>query len=349
MMRVAIAALSARGAMGQYLEILGVELSKLVDLHMFVPIHFNGAEKGGATIHYFVTGPRRFQALQRFANPLAALTTWRQIRETAPDLLHIFNGEGYPWALVWAWQAERQRIPMVVTVHDPEPHPGNFWESLNAALRPFVIKRARSVHVHSACFADTILAQGAKSVVVIPHGSLAARFVRYRRPGVPRERMVLFFGRLEWYKGIDVFVEAIIALDGKFRAVIAGPGRLSGPLLNKIQSRPDLFNLRASYLSDAEVADLFQRASVCVLPYRQASQSSIPLIAAAFGTPVVATAVGAFVEDVPRVGGKLVPPGDAHALAKAIVEAVEIVPIYPKDLEFCCLAGRFLEWYKRYG
>lgn len=69
-----------------------------------------------------------------------------------------------------------------------------------------------------------------------------------------------------------------------------------------MREHPSWFEVHNRYVPDEEAALFFQRASVLVLPYRQATQSSLPLIGAAFGLAVVASAVGAFVEDVPRVG-----------------------------------------------
>jgi glycosyltransferase involved in cell wall biosynthesis len=201
------------------------------------------------------------------------------------------------------------------------------------------------VHVHSERFVTAVKAQGARDVKAIPHGSLAPRFLRYRKPGIQREPIALFFGRIEAYKGLDTLVEAGIRLNGKVKVVIAGPGRLPWVTLRKIERHREIFELHNRFLEDWEVAELFRRTRVCVLPYRQASQSSVPLIAAAFGVPVVASAVGAFIDDVPAVGGLLVPKDDPEALASAIIRAFEITPTYPKELEFDQIAPRFAQWY----
>lgn len=334
--------------MGQYLEALAQPLAEWVELHLFVPQHFEG-DTGKAQIHRFRTGQSRREALVRLLDPRAGLRVWHQVRALGPDLVHLFNGEGYPWAPIWAYRAEREELPLLLTLHDPEPHPGNPWEWINARLRGFVLRRAQGVHVHSLRFVEVAEAQGARAVAVIPHGSLAPRFLRYRQEGIRHEPLALFFGRLETYKGIDLLVEASLRLQGRLRVAIAGPGELSEPVLNTLRSRPDIFELHNGFLSEAEVALLFQRASVCVLPYKQATQSSVPLIAAAFGVPVVATELGGFVEDVPQVGGLLVPPGEPEALAQGMLKALGHKPVYPVELEFSRVASKFIEWYKGYG
>jgi glycosyltransferase involved in cell wall biosynthesis len=163
--------------------------------------------------------------------------------------------------------------------------------------------------------------------------------------------MALFFGRIESYKGLDVLVRAGLLLKNDrrsmLRIVIAGPGKLPRQTSCLIEANSDVFELHNHYISDQEVARLFQRAAVCVLPYRDASQSAIPSIAAAFGVPVVASSVGAFVEDVPYYGGLLVPPGEPKALAETMLMAVGC----PVKNETCRtwdqLAASFISMYAR--
>ena len=343
-MRVVLLALSVRGAMGHYLDALVPHLAKQVELHLFVPEHYSG-RAGSAVIHHFKTGSNRSQALFRFINPFSARALWKRICAIQPTLIHLFNGEGYPWALMLARWFHRERIPLFLTLHDPEAHPGNLWEWANEKMRRFVVPLATSLHVHSKVFVEDAQRLGARHVVIIPQGSVAERFTKYRRPDLLREPIALFFGRLEAYKGLDLLVEAGLKLEGKLRVVIAGPGSIPSKVRKVIQEHPDWFELRNYFIPDEEVAELFQRASVLVLPYRQATQSALPLIAAAFGLPVVATAVGAFVEDVPRVGGVLVPRGNPSALARAMLEAVGLTPVYPAELEMSALAPKFVEWY----
>ena len=348
-MRVALIALSVRGAIGLYLEALSAELGRHCQLYLFVPKHFAADPLAADRIFRFVTGSTRTRALLQLTDPGAAIRVWKQIQAIRPAVVHVFNGEGYPWTLVWAFLAQREGVPLLVTVHDPEPNPGNIWEWVNSRLRTRVLQRAQSVHVHSKRFIEVVRVQGATHVEVIPIGSLAPRFLRYRQPGIQREPIALFFGRIEAYKGLDILVEAATRLEGNIKVVIAGPGRFSRGLAKRIESHAGRFEVHNRFLQDWEVAHLFQRAAVCVLPYRQGSQSSVPMIAAAFGVPVVASAVGAFVEDVPAVGGLLVPKDDPEALASAIIQAFEMTPTYPKELEFDQIAPRFAQWYLKHA
>jgi glycosyltransferase involved in cell wall biosynthesis len=346
-LKIALIALSVRGAMGHYIDALVTPLSKHVELHLFVPEHYTG-KSGMATVHFFATGLNKSQALYRLINPYLALHVWKSIENVEPNVVHIFNGEGYPWSLLWAYWASKTKLPIVFTVHDPEPHPGNILELINSYLRRFTLTRATKIHIHSQRFLQAITQQGVlpERVSIIPIGSIADRFVCHRRGDIFQERAALFFGRLEAYKGLDILVEAGLFLKGELRVIIAGPGDIPNTILQTIQTNPEIFELHNRYLSEDEVANLFQRASVCVLPYRQATQSQLPLIAAAFGVPLVATSVGGFLEDVPLVNGLLVPPGNPKALAEGIQEGVGRTPYYPKEYEFEVLVEKFVHLYK---
>src|SRR5205085_4827138 len=73
------------------------------------------------------------------------------------------------------------------------------------------------------------------------------------------------------------------------------------------------------YLEDRELAELIARARIVVMPYRDATGSQVPQTAAAYGTPVVATAVGCLPEYVQDgVTGLVVAPRDSTQLADAI-------------------------------
>jgi glycosyltransferase involved in cell wall biosynthesis len=235
-----------------------------------------------------------------------------------------------------------------VTLHDPEPHPGNVFEYLNSIVRRPVLALAQTIHLLSSQHVAKarMLARHAR-IVVIPHGSFAPQFTKYCCNDVQRERLVLFFGRIQSYKGIDVLLRALPLLSADVRLAIAGPGDVDPPTSQMAQSLGSRVELHNRYLNDQEVALLMQRASVVALPYRHATQSSVPAIAAAFGCRVVASALGHFNEEVPRLGGILVPPEDPDALAAALAAALQpgVVSTPVMTQTFDELAPDFIDLY----
>jgi glycosyltransferase involved in cell wall biosynthesis len=340
--------LLAPNSMNDYVGSLVSSFGSHIETYLFVPERYGG-QTGRSILRRFPTGKNKYHALRYFLNPYLAWKIWSQIKSLNPDVVHLVNGEGYPWSLLWLYWANKTKIPVVITLHDPQPHSGSFFDSINAITRSYTLRKASKIHIHSKCFIPQVLQQGiaADNIGIIPIGSIANIYLSHRVSDIAKESLVLFFGRLEAYKGLDFLVEVALKMQGEFRFAIAGPGNLPSALMEKINSHPNLFELHNHWLSESEVANLFQRASVGVLPYKQATQSNFPVLAAAFGVPVVATAVGAFVEDVPMVNGLLSPPGDVDAFVDAIRQAQHQIPYYPKSSEFETLSEKFVDLYQQ--
>jgi glycosyltransferase involved in cell wall biosynthesis len=143
--------------------------------------------------------------------------------------------------------------------------------------------------------------------------------------------VVLFFGTLSRYKGIDVLLEAFpqIQRETGARLVIAGyPFHDFDLGVHQQQSRKlgidGAVTWVPEYVSSDEVAAWMELASVIVFPYRDIYQSGALQIAQTFGVPIVASAIGAM-QDVVKDGcsGLLVPPENSQALADATIRLLE--------------------------
>lgn len=219
------------------------------------------------------------------------------------------------------------RIPIVLTVHDPKPHIGLDAKRIRFSRRAFYIKLLRlssnSIIVHGEYLkkiAQQCIPQRRDKVFSVAHGPLGKIFER----NVDYEwksGYCLFFGRIEAYKGLGVFIEALRILKDQgitVKGVIAG----RGSELEKYQDAlrdTELFDVRNRYLSVEEVLSCFQEANIVVLPYLEATQSGVSAYAIGMGRPVVATEVGGLPESVRHnVTGLLVPAGDPLALANSL-------------------------------
>jgi glycosyltransferase involved in cell wall biosynthesis len=137
---------------------------------------------------------------------------------------------------------------------------------------------------------------------------------------------LLFFGLIKPYKGLDVLLDAMPRVHSaipKLKLVIAG--EVYGDIENYNKQIYDLGIQNAveahfRYISDDEVAQFFSRSSLCVLPYKSASQSGVIATAYSFGVPVLASDVGGLGEYViAGETGYLVKPNDPISLADAII------------------------------
>lgn len=143
-------------------------------------------------------------------------------------------------------------------------------------------------------------------------------------------RDILLFGSIKPYKGLDVLVEAGLALAAQgrrdFRITVAGrPFQPLEALRARIQAAgaEDAFSFELGYLTDARLAELLAAAAVAVFPYRQIDGSGALALAARFEKPIVASRVGVFAEPPARECIALVPPGDAAALAACLADLLD--------------------------
>jgi starch synthase len=130
------------------------------------------------------------------------------------------------------------------------------------------------------------------------------------------------FGRLEYYKGLDVLVRAAEMAAKEItglKVIVAGAGPVAESC-RALVTRPELFDWRVGFVPDNDIPDLFALCSVVVLPYRAASQSGVIPLAFANGRSVIATETGSLAEALhDGEDGLLVPPEDPESLARAIV------------------------------
>jgi len=262
-----------------------------------------------------IRDPRSLTAHRRVMASLAAFPA---------DMIHL-QSSANPWANI-ALASTTFRTPVVQTVHDPLHHPGD-RETKRLGHRSMRWSRRRCTRyiTHTAGQAELLHRAWrlpAERVDVVAHGELGSRFRRARATETEREsRTVLFFGRRWPYKGLDVLIDALNLLPATTevtRLIIAGKGEPLGPHLDRLDATVEV-EIEDGFIEQHRVTELFDRATVLALPYREASQSGVAAIGLGLGVPIVASAVGGLREVLrPDVDAIVVPPGSASALSRAL-------------------------------
>lgn len=239
----------------------------------------------------------------------------RAVRRWQPQVVHVH--ENHDPRLLTLTTGYRT----VLTVHDPLGHPGapelSPWE--NWAFRHW-FRRAERFVVHGQALAEELAPiVGGAPMVVIPHGVWPRS-----EPLVPPDSpSVLLFGRLEQYKGVEVLVEAMDLVWERrpdVRLVVAGAGEAA----RLVPDEPRV-SLIPTYISEEAVGPLLAGASLVTLPYTQASQSGVGVLAIAAGIPVVVSDLGALPE-LAYEPSFVFEAGNPRALAEAIVRHVDDGP-----------------------
>jgi len=163
-------------------------------------------------------------------------------------------------------------------------------------------------------------------VRVIPHGAFDYLTHLPEEKSLPPELegaegpVILFFGLLRPYKGLDLLLDAFRQVEGAELWIVGNPRMDAEPLRSAAAAAPGRVRFVTRFVDDAEIPAIFRRADLVVLPYRDAEHSGVLYTGLAFGKPLVLSAVGGFPEVAATGAARLVAPEDPAALAAALTE-----------------------------
>jgi glycosyltransferase involved in cell wall biosynthesis len=262
------------------------------------------------------SGRRAFKAAEHLAD-------MRRLRgEVDADVIH------YQWLTMPALDARLlpRRRPRLMTAHyvlPPRP------SRRQAASARTAFGRMDAVVAHSEHGAARLrdeVGLNPDRVHVIPHGAfdyltnlpdekpLAAELEGAEGP------VILFFGLLRPYKGLDTLLRAFQQLDGAELWIVGNPSMDVEPLRDLAARAPGRVRFVTRFVEDAEIPAIFRRADLVVLPYRDAEHSGVLYSALAFGKPLLLSSVGGFPEVAATGAARLVRPEDPEQLAQALNE-----------------------------
>ena len=175
---------------------------------------------------------------------------------------------------------------------------------------------------------------------------------------IQKERLqkLLIYGFVRPYKGLDDLIDAMILLRGcEIQLTIAGEfwdGEQETRQKIENNGLTDQIELRPSYHTDEETAEMFARADVVVLPYRSATGSGVVPIAYHYNKAVIVTEVGGLPDVVHHLKtGWIVPAEDVKALSDAIAnidttcltKMSEEVQVFKKSLSWTSMARQLIK------
>jgi glycosyltransferase involved in cell wall biosynthesis len=238
---------------------------------------------------------------------------------------------------------------------------GNFNKVNQLGLPNFVIKKVfkyvykkSSKHidisiVHEEYFKETLIRDyGFKDnqIFVIPHG------VESNLKSIPRDKarkelnipenkkVLLFFGFLAGYKGVDLLVETFNQLDGDYLLILAGgkPKRVEKDkkynkwyekFNNSIKDNPNIIS--TGFVEDDKITAYFSAADVLILPYLYMLSASGPMnFSMAYELPFLAS--DAFDEVWSRILPEAIFKRDSQSLKNSIIQFFENKNKFQKDI-----------------
>ena len=194
-----------------------------------------------------------------------------------------------------------KKIKTIITFHDGGQNHSSTDKSFKRILHDkienelsvFAAKRATNLLLLSKYSLNTFLKKypyfQTKTILM----NLGAH-IPDTKPSMPKEckfeNYLLFFGRIDKYKGLDQFVNLFCKSSLNICFVIAGNGKLQENVKDVIE-KDKRITLINRYISDAEMLYLFEHARASVLPYVEATQSGIIPISYYYGKPVIVSDV----------------------------------------------------------
>jgi glycosyltransferase involved in cell wall biosynthesis len=308
----------------------GAEVTLVTSRFAYGPVPPADAYTRRELFYRHALGPpgSRLRAATKLAEHIPDMLRYRRLARTA-DVVH------FQWLSVQHLDAHllprprrlgavpRPRhsgaVPLVLTAHDilpREPRPGQL------AAQRRLYERFDAIVVHSAhgrARLTTELGIDPARVHVIPHGALTLPTGGPPQPPPPQtdRPVVLFFGLLRPYKGLDVLLDSWHGIDDAELWIVGMPRMDISHLRD---TAPANVRFVPRFVHDAEQPAYFARADLVVLPYREADQSGVALTALGAGVPLLLSDVGGFPELAATGAARTFPAGDVPALHAALRE-----------------------------
>ncbi len=218
-----------------------------------------------------------------------------------------------------------KKINTCISIHDPKSHTGeeNWRDDIVNKVyyklsKGFVFYSTFSKKEFSRIYPN--IKSPFRVISLLPY-TYIRNFLRKTK-----EDYILFFGRLSYYKGIDILLHSIPKVLDKFpnqKFIIAGSNQYDYSLNEfKNQKLYDNVKFIDKYLSIEEVAEYISCSKFIVCPYREATQSGVLMTAFASDKFVITTNVGSFNEYVINGQNGIVINPDADSLSIGIINAL---------------------------
>jgi glycosyltransferase involved in cell wall biosynthesis len=302
----------------------------------------------------FWGGDSKIKKLMRYLKSIVALATY--VSDRKYEVIHVQSFRNV-WAEILTYFIFRpSKTRLIYTAHNALPHErGRFdlW------LYKFWYNHVDSIHVLSKNTKNEIvrdLEVPESKIFVTLHGN----YERFKEKNInlvgvsakikygiqEGERVVLLFGLLRSYKGIESLIQAAqYVKNNEFKIVIVGGGEVAYVEILRKQVekslRSDRILLQHKFLTDMDLASLIYCSDMVVFPYRHISQSGALVLALTYGKPVIANKIDGFIEYIENGRtGLLVDAREPNLLAQAIDDLLD-------NTEKAIAMGRAAELYAR--
>ncbi|NND72824.1 MAG: glycosyltransferase [Rhodothermales bacterium] len=269
-------------------------------------------------------------------NPLSWYATGRKIVAFEPDLVIInfwmpFTGPAF--GTIVKYVKKHCSAPVICICHNVTPHetrPGD------KVFTRFALNKADGFIVLSSTVGKDLQQLLPDAQYRLTHhpvydvyGEPVPREMARQELNLGEQNVLLFFGLIRNYKGLDILLHALPEINANAPAHLFVVGEFyddERPYLDLVQSlgMTDHVTIINRFVPDDEVATYFCAADTVVLPYRSATQSGVVQIAMHFDRACIVTDTGGLPEMVQDgITGFVVPVDDAKSLSRSVIRFFE--------------------------
>lgn len=207
-------------------------------------------------------------------------------------------------------------------IHEVIPHEGDSQVKMVDLMNKAVVKFADTIVLRNKTYIQDMINRYGISAERVKYLELWRRYPAYTTP--VHSGRVLFFGRINPYKGADNLLEIVRRCPNiQFDVVGRVDSQMQG-IVDQLAKEKNV-KLNDDYVTDAEMREAFINCDWVIVPYNSASQSGIIIDAYKYSRPVVAFAVGAIPEQVDDgKSGYLVKAGDNQKFAAMLKEVMKL-------------------------
>lgn len=270
-------------------------------------------------------------------NPMTWISAARAVQKYGPEILVIPWWVAF-WAIpFWSMMAlVKRHIPceIVVICHNVMEHESSIFKQL--ATKTVLLRADRLItHSREETQKAKELLGSDLNIVTAFHPSYADLTpVRYLKDEAKDKLglsgdVILFFGFVREYKGLNVLIEAMPTILRKKNVTLLIVGEFWKKKeayldhIRRLGIEPQV-RIIDKYVPNEEMGLYFGAADLVIQPYVSASGSGVCQLAFGFDRPVVGSRIGSIAEVVEDdVNGRLVTPGDPKELAGAVSASLE--------------------------
>lgn len=230
------------------------------------------------------------------------------------ESLHVWN--------VAIMLALGKRVHKYQVIHEVIPHNGDSQVKGVDFMNKIVCKIADSIVLRNQKYVQTLIDLYKIAPSRVKYLELWRRYPAFTPP--VHSGRVLFFGRINPYKGADNLLRIIQLCPEVTFDIVGRVDPKMETIVEELRKEKNV-NLNNRYVSDEEMKEIFVKSDWIIIPYNSASQSGIIIDAYKYSRPVIAFSVGAIVEQVDNGrSGYLVGAGDNEAFAAKLLETVKM-------------------------